>query len=408
MSLSVAQLIREAVLLRDEATFVDAYLVRTTFIQGATGALLILHTDADTKFGLKTEPSDSIKCFSVGFEMTSFATKITSWSEFLESRLKYGFEEDLDYFESTCIDSTSKERIFYFGHALRDGTGQSRGCVIYSANAASSHELMQSQIGEFGPLCFVRVMGLSQAIWISEFEKRFSVSHISHSVFPVLADSMRKLGHGINNHLATLSLQLQSLSSNSTSSSVVKTGVSRSLLAIKRIDDSIQVLEAFSSIILNESSTSFLENYIIATFEILRKDFNSVFLSVLIDQNFDLDKTIIVDGPSLLFLIHNFLRFALVVVPVMSDSAPVMLVCHARGCSQHSDCGVISSSYKLGNTFEPVFAFLDTYKESKIGGPLSPPVIIVMNAAKKLGAEFKIFRDKEESIIELHLPLTPQ
>jgi hypothetical protein len=85
-----------------------------------------------------------------------------------------------------------------------------------------------------------------------------------------------------------------------------------------------------------------------------------------------------------------------------------MMVCHARGCSQHSDCGVISSSYKLGYTFEPVFAFLDNYQEPKIGGPLAPPVIIVMNAAKKLGAEFKIFRDKEESIIELHLPLTPQ
>ena len=406
MTLSVAQLIREAVLLRDEAAFVDAYLIRTTFIQGATGALLILRADADTKLGLKTKPFDSIKCFSVGFEMTSFATKITSWSEFLESRLKYGFEEDLDYFESTCIDSTSKERIFYFGHALRDGNGQSCGCVIYSANAASSHELMQSQIGEFGPLCFVRIMGLSQAIWISEFEKRFSVSHVSHSVYPVLADSMRKLGHGINNHLATLSLQLQSLSSNSTSSSVVKTGVARSMLAIKRIDDSVEVLEAFSSIILNESSTSLLENYIIATFEILRKDFNSVFLSVLTDQNLDLDRSIIVDGPSMLFLIHNFLRFALVVLPV-ADVAPVMLVLHTRGCSQHSNCGVISSSYKLGNTFEPVFAFIDNYQVSKIGGPLPPPVIIVMNAAKKLGAEFKIFRDKEESIIELHLPLNP-
>ena len=317
MTYSVAQLIREAVLLRDETSFVESYLFRTTFVQGATGALLILRADAKSKSDLKTENSDSVTCFSVGLEMASLATKITSWSKFLESRVKYGFEEDLDYFESTFIESTSKEPIFYFGHALRDGTGKIYGCVIYSANAASSHEHLQSQIGDFASLCFVRILAPAQARWIAGFEKTYSVNNVNQSVFPVFADFMRRLGHGINNNLATLSLQLQSLGMNSDNPSVVKTGISRSMLSIKRIDDSIQVLEAFSSIIVNESNTSFLDNYIMAEFEILKRDFFSTFLSVSTDQNFQFNRSINVDGPSLLFLIHNFLRFALVVSPLI-------------------------------------------------------------------------------------------
>ena len=404
MTLSVAQLIREAVLLRNEASFVDSYLFRTTFVQGATGALLVLRTNADTKIGLKTERADSVTCFSVGFEMTSFATKITSWSEFLESRVKYGFEEDLDYFESTCIESTSKEPVFYFGHALRDGTGKSHGCVIYSANAPSSHERMQSQIGEFGFLSFVTLMAPAQAAWVSQFEVTHSVTHINHSIFPVFSDFMRKLGHGINNNLAILSLQLQSVSNNSDSSSVVKTGVSRSKLSIQRIDESVQVLEAFSSIILNESNCAFLESYIMATFEILRKDFTSIFLSVSVDQNFPFKRSINVDGPSLLFLIHNFLRFALVVAPAVGES-PIVLVCHAQACSLHSECATLSLGYKVSQALDPLLEFLAHYQEPKIGGPLPPPVIIVMNAAKKLGAEFVISKNKEEASLALHLPL---
>lgn len=404
---SVAQFIREAVLLRDETTFVDSYLFRSTFVQGATGALLILKTGSDTKSGFKTEPADSIKCFSVGFEMTSFAKKITSWSEFLDNRLKYGFEEDLDYFESTCVDGTTKEPIFYFGHALRDGRGESHGCVIYSANAASSQERMQSQIGEFSCLCFIRLLAPAQAEWVSQFEKTYSVSHINHSVYPVFADAMRKLGHGINNNLATVSLQLQSLSNNCDSSSVVKTGVARSMQSIKRIDDSVQVLEAFSSIISNESNTSYLENYITATFEILRKDFDRTFLSIVIDQNFQLNRSIDLDGPILLFLIHNFLRFALVVAPSTSES-PVMLACRARACNQHSNCATISTSKQVAEVLDSLVEYIANYQHPKIGGSLPPPVVVVMDAAKKLGAEYNIFKDKEESIIELHLPLTLQ
>ena len=60
MTISVAQIIREAGLLRNEASFVDSYLFRTTFVQGATGALLVLRTNADTKIGLKTERADSV------------------------------------------------------------------------------------------------------------------------------------------------------------------------------------------------------------------------------------------------------------------------------------------------------------------------------------------------------------
>jgi hypothetical protein len=404
MTYSVAQLVREAVLLRNEASFVESYLFRTTFIQGATGALLILRDDAESKAGLKTEHSDSVTCFSVGFEMASLATKITSWSKFLESQVKYGFEEDLDYFESTCIESTSKEPIFYFGHALRDGTGKSHGCVIYSANAASSHEHLQSQIGDFASLCFIRILAPVQARWIAGFEKIYSVYNVNQSIFPVFADFMRKLGHGVNNNLATLSLQLQSLGMNSDSPSVVKTGISRSMQSIQRIDDSVQVLEAFSSIILNESNTSLLENYIMAEFDILKRDFNSTFLSVSTDQNFQFNRSINVDGPSLLFLIHNFLRFALVVSPLAGE-IPIALVVWAQACGLHPNCATISLSYEVSEKIDPLLKYIADSQILKIGGPLSPPILIVMDAAKKLGAEFLIFRIKEEAKVELHLPL---
>lgn len=404
MALSVAHLVREAVLLQGEASFVESYLFRTTFVQGATGALLILRSDVGSKSGSKTERPDSVTCFSVGFEMASLATKITSWSKFLESRVKYGFEEDLDYFESTCIESTSKEPMFYFGHALRDGVGKSFGCVIYSANAASSYERMQSQIGEFAFLCFNRLLAPAQARWVGQFEKTFGVYNVSQSIFPVFADFMRKLGHGINNNLATLSLQLQSLSNNSDNSSVVKTGISRSMLSIKRIDDSIQVLEAFSSIIVNESNTSFLENYIMAEFDIIKRDFVSTFLSVSVDQNFQFNRSINIDGPSLLFLIHNFLRFALVVSPLIGES-PIVLVVHAKTCDKHSNCATIFLSYPLSGKVEPLLEYVVNFQLPKIGGPLPPPVIIVIDAAKKLGAEMLISRVKEEAKVELHLPL---
>ena len=404
MTLGIAQLIREAVLLRDEASFVESYLFRTTFVQGATGALLILRSDVERKAGSKTERPDSVTCFSVGFEMASLATKITSWSKFLESQVKYGFEEDLDYFESTFIESTSKEPIFYFGHALRDGTGKSHGCVIYSANAASSHEHLQSQIGDFASLCFIRILAPVQARWIAGLEKIYSVYNVNQSIFPVFADFMRKLGHGINNNLATLSLQLQSLGMNSDSPSVVKTGISRSMQSIQRIDDSVQVLEAFSSIILNESNTSLLGNYIMAEFEMLKKDFTSLFLSVSTDQNFESNRSINVDGSSLLFLIHNFLRFALVVSPLVGES-PIALVVHAKACDKHSNCATIFLSYPLSGKVEPLLEYVVNFRLPKVGGPLPPPVIIVIDAAKKLGAEMLISKVEEEAKVELHLPL---
>jgi hypothetical protein len=407
MTLGIAQLIREAVLLRDEASFIDQYLFGTTSVQGATGALLILRADAESKSGSKTERSDSVTCFSVGFEMTSLATKITSWSKFLESQVKFGFEEDLDYFESIYIESTSKEPTFYFGHALRDGIGKSHGCVIYSANAASSHERMQSQIGRFASLGLIRLLAPAQARWVSQFEKTYSVTQISHSIFPLFSDSMRKLGHGINNHLATLSLQLQSLGNSSDNPSIVKTGISQSMRAVKRIDDLVQVLEAFSSIILNESNTSLLGNYIMAEFEMLRKDFTSLFLSVSTDQNFESNRSINVDGSSLLFLIHNFLRFALVVSPAV-EKGPLALVTHIRDCSQHLNCANLSINYEVNEKIDPLLAYIALFQNPKIGGPLPPPVIIVMNAAKELGAEYVILKDKEKALLELHLPLAPQ
>ena len=113
MTFGVAQLIREMVLLRDESEYLDSYLFRTAFAQGASGALLILKTEELQASQVKTEESGFVKCFSIGFEMDLFAATLTSWNKFLESRLKYGFEEDLDYFEATCIESTSKEQIFY-------------------------------------------------------------------------------------------------------------------------------------------------------------------------------------------------------------------------------------------------------------------------------------------------------
>jgi hypothetical protein len=273
MTPSVAQFIREIVLLRNESEFVDAYLFRTTFQQGATGALLILKVDTDTDSGFTTKGKPSVKCFSLGPEMASHAAAITSWSEFSERRHTFGFEEDLDYFESTYMDSTSNEQGFYFGHALRDGRGECCGCVIYSSKTASSHERMDSLIGEVTPLCLARLLAPGQALWIEEFEKRFQVANLRHSVFPIFGDSIRKLGHDINNNLATLSLQLQSCGNNADSASYISTAVSRSMLTVRRIDRSVEVLEAFSSIVLNESNTSHLENYVMATFETLRKDY---------------------------------------------------------------------------------------------------------------------------------------
>jgi hypothetical protein len=266
---------------------------------------------------------------------------------------------------------------------------------------------MQSQIGRFASLGLIRLLAPAQARWVSQFEKAYSVTQISNSIFPVFSDSMRKLGHGINNHLATLSLQLQSLGNSADNPSVVKTGISRSMRAVKRIDDSVQVLEAFSSIILNESNTSLLENYVMAEFEMLKKDFTSLFLSVSTDQNFKSDRSINVDGSSLLFLIHNFLRFALVVSPAV-DKGPLPLVCHTRDCSQHSNCASISISYEVNEKIDPLLAYIAQFQNPKIGGPLPPPVIIVMNAAKELGAEYVILKDKEKALLELHLPLNPQ
>ncbi len=404
MSLSVAQLIREMVLLRDESAYIDSYLFRTTFLQGATGALLILRTDGSNEVGVQSNHPGSVKCFAIGSEMASFAATITSWSVFSESRLTYGFEEDLDYFESTAIDSTSKERIFYFGHALRDGRGENFGCVIYSSKTASSHDIMDSHIGEFAPLCLVRLMAPAQAHWISEFEKAFSVSHIQHSIFPIFGDIIRFLGHDINNHLATLSLQLQSLSHSGDSPSYLKTGISRSMQAVQRIDRSVEVLEAFSSIVLNESNTSFLENYVMATFETLKKDFKKLFVSVSIDENFEMDRPISLDGSCLLFLIHNFLRTAYIVTPEAPE-APLAVLVHLRTCSQHSHCVTLSVSAHIGSLIQPVIEIIANRQNDKIGRALPPPVVVIKNAAKKLGSEYVVSRNEEKVTLELHLPL---
>lgn len=405
MTLSVAQLIREMVLLRGEAAYIDSYLFRTTFVQGATAALLILKTDEDRKSGVQGRDSGSIKCFTVGSEMASFAATITSWSEFLESRLTYGFEEDLDYFESTCVDSTSKERVFYFGHALRDSRGKNFGCAIYSAKTASSHERMDSQIGEFAQLCFARLMSPYQALWIAEFEKKFDVANLQASVFPIFGDIIRNLGHDINNHLATLSLQLQSLSHSSDSPSYIKTGVSRSMLSIQRIDRSVNVLEAFSSIVLNESNTSFLESYLQATFETLRKDFKKVFISVLVDENFKLNSLISLDGPCLLFLIHNFLRAANLVTPMEPDG-PRPVSVHLRSCGRHSHCVTVSVSAQVRTLIDPVLEIINNRPDDKIGGAQPPPLVVVSRAAKKLGAEYTVLRSGEAEVtFELHIPL---
>ena len=404
MTLSIAQLIREMVLLRDESAYIDSYLFRTTFLQGATGALLILRTDGSNEVGVQSRDSGSIKCYAVGSEMASFAATITSWSVFSESRLTYGFEEDLDYFEATSIDGTSKERMFYFGHALRDGRGENFGCVIYSSKTASSHDIMDSHIGEFAPLCLVRLMAPAQALWISEFEKAFSVAHIQHSIFPIFGDIIRLLGHDINNHLATLSLQLQSLNDSSDSPSYLKTGISRSMQAVQRIDRSVEVLEAFSSIVLNESNTSFLENYILATFETLKKDFKKLFVTVSVDQKFELNRHISLDGSCLLFLIHNFLRTAYIVTPEDPES-PLAVLVHLRTCSQHSHCVTLSVSANIGSLIDPVIEIIANRQNDKIGGALPPPVVVIMKAAKKLGSEYVVSRNEEKVTLELHLPL---
>lgn len=404
MTLSVAQLIREIVLLRNESEFVDAYLFRTTFQQGATGALLILKVDTDTDSGFTTKGKPSVKCFSLGPEMASHAAAITSWSEFSERRHTFGFEEDLDYFESTYMDSTSNEQGFYFGHALRDGRGECCGCVIYSSKTASSHERMDSLIGEVTPLCLARLLAPAQALWIEEFEKRFQVANLRHSVFPIFGDSIRKLGHDINNNLATLSLQLQSCSNNADSASYISTAVSRSMLTVRRIDRSVEVLEAFSSIVLNKSNTSFLESYVTATFTTLTTHFPKQFLTVSVDQNLELDTPIALDGPCLLFLIHNFLRTSYIVTPEISDD-PLIANCVIGKCSEHLNCATLSISALLGPAIDPVMDFIRAYSGHKIGGPLAPPVITVMNAAKKLGAEFKVLRKFDEVTLELHLPL---
>jgi len=405
VGLSVAQLIREMVLLRDESAYIDSYLLSTTFLQGATGALLILRTDGSNEVGVQSNHPGSIKCFSVGSEMASVAATITSWSVFSESRLTYGFEEDLDYFQSTAIDSTSKERIFYFGHALRDGRGENFGCVIYSSKTASSHDIMDSRIGEFAPLCLVRLMAPAQAHWISEFEKAFSVAHIQHSIFPIFGDIVRFLGHDINNHLATLSLQLQSLSHSNDSPSYLKTGISRSMQSVQRIDRAVEVLEAFSSIVLNESNTSFLENYVLATFETLKKDFKKLFVSVSVDQKFEMDRPISLDGSCLLFLIHNFLRTAYIVTPENPED-PLAVLIHLQTCTQHSHCVTLSVSAPIGSLIDPVLEIVANRQNTKIGGALPPPVVVIMKAAKKLDSEYLVFRNEEEVILELHLPLT--
>ena len=402
--LTVAQLIREMVLLRDESAYVDSYLFRTTFLQGATGASLVLRTNGRNEFGGQSGPSGSVKCFAVGSEMESFAGTITSWSVFLESRLLFGFEEDADYFEATSIDSASKEPKFYFGHALRDGRGENFGCVIYSSKTASSHDRMDAQIGEFAPLCLARLMAPAQAHWISEFEKAFSVAHIQHSIFPIFGDIIRFLGHDINNHLATLSLQLQSLGHNSDSPSYFKTGISRSMQSVQRIDRSIQVLEAFSSIVLNESSTSFLENYIMATFETLKKDFKKLFVSVSVDQNFEMDRPISLDGSCLLFLIHNFLRTAYIVSPDNPED-PLAVLVHVHTCSQHSHCATLSVSADIGSLIQPVLEIIANRQNDKIGRALPPPVVTIMKAAKKLGSDYVVRRNEEVVTLELHLPL---
>ena len=404
MTFGVAQLIREMVLLRDESEYLDSYLFRTAFAQGASGALLILKTEELQASQVKTEESGFVKCFSIGFEMDLFAATLTSWNKFLESRLKYGFEEDLDYFEATCIESTSKEQIFYYGHALRDGLGENCGCVIYSSTTASNHERMHSLIGGFTPLCLARLMAPAQAQWISEFEKSFQVAHINQSIFPIFGDIVRTLGHEINNVLATISLQLQSLSHNSESSSYVQTGVTRSLQAVQRIDRSVEVLEAFSSIVLNKSNTSFLESYVTATFTTLTTHFPKQFLTVSVDQNLELDTPIALDGPCLLFLIHNFLRTSYIVTPEISDD-PLIANCVIGKCSEHLNCATLSISALLGPAIDPVMDFIRAYSGHKIGGPLAPQVVTVMIAAKKLGAEFKVLRKNDEVTLELHLPL---
>ena len=406
MTLSVAQFIREIVLLRNESEFVDAYLFRTTFQQGATGALFILKVDTDTDSGFTTKGKPSVKCFSLGPEMASHAAAITSWSEFSERRHTFGFEEDLDYFESTYMDSTSNEQGFYFGHALRDGRGECCGCVIYSSKTASSHERMDSLIGEVTPLCLARLLAPAQALWIEEFEKRFQVANLRHSVFPIFGDSIRKLGHDINNNLATLSLQLQSCSNNADSASYISTAVSRSMLTVRRIDRSVEVLEAFSSIVLNESNTSHLENYVMATFETLRKDYTKLFLSISTDENFEYDRSISLDGPSLLFLIHNFIRTAYISGPVNSED-PIAVMINASACKQHSNCAMLSVSAEIRTLIDPVLEIIANRQTGKIGGALPPPVVIVIDAARKLGAEYIVLKNENTVTLEMHLPLAP-
>jgi hypothetical protein len=406
MTLSVAQLIREIVLLRNESEFVDAYLFRTTFVQGATGALLILSVDTDSDSGFTAKSEPSFKCFSLGSEMASHAATFTSWSEFLECRHKFGFKEDLDYFESTYMDSTSNEPGFYFGHALRDGRGECCGCVIYSSKTASSHERMDSLIGEVTPLCLARLLAPAQALWIEEFEKRFNVSNLRHSIFPIFGDSIRKLGHDINNNLATLSLQLQSCRHNADSASYISTAVARSLLAVQRIDQSVEVLGAFSSIVLNESNTSHLENYVMATFETLRKDYTKLFLSISIDENFEYDRAISLDGPCLLFLIHNFIRTTYISGPVNNED-PIAVMIHADACKQHSNCATLSVSAEIRPLIDPVLDVIASRPNDKIGGALPPPVMIVINAARKIGAEYVVIKSEETVTLELHLPLAP-
>ena len=103
-------------------------------------------------------------------------------------------------------------------------------------------------------------------------------------------------------------------------------------------------------------------------------------------------------------MIHNFLRFALVVSPLKGEIPIALLVC-AQACGLHPNCATISLSYEVSEKIDPLLKYIADSQIPKIGGPLPPPILIVMDAAKKLGAEFLIFRIKEEAKVELQLPL---
>jgi hypothetical protein len=126
----------------------------------------------------------------------------------------------------------------------------------------------------------------------------------------------------------------------------------------------------------------------------------------LTDENFEYDRAISLDGPCLLFLIHNFIRTTYISGPVNNED-PIAVMIHAGACQQHSNCATLSVSSEIRDLIDPVLDVITSRPNDKIGGALPPPVVIVINAARKIGAEYIVLKNENSVTLELHLPLAP-